>query len=90
MQFIGSGGSRGANYCEATPPDIKKDFIHKLSICKKEAKETKHWLRLLARTNPELKDEIKGLQKESRELLLIFSKSINSARNRKRKLYFVY
>lgn len=41
----------GANYCEANEAESKKDFIHKVGICKKETKETKHWLRLLARAN---------------------------------------
>ena len=62
-QLIGSSGSIGANYCEATEAESKKDFIHKIGICKKETKETKHWLRLLARSNPERKDEIRKLWK---------------------------
>jgi four helix bundle protein len=50
-QLVGSSGSIGANYCEASEGESKKDFIHKIGICKKEIKETRHWLRLLARTN---------------------------------------
>jgi|SRR3989344_58676 len=79
-QLVGSSGSIGANYCEATEGESKKDFIHKVSICKKEIKETKHWLRLLAKSNPERKDEIRNLWKECHELLLIFSKIIKSSR----------
>jgi four helix bundle protein len=60
-QLVGSGGSLGANYCEATESESKKDFIHKIGICKKETKETKHWLRLLARANPEKKEIIRKL-----------------------------
>lgn len=82
-QLVGSGGSIGANYCEATEAESKKDFIHKIGICKKEIKETKHWLRLLAKSNPEVKDEIKILWKETQELLLIFSKIIKTSRNKK-------
>jgi len=52
-QLIGAAGSVGANYCEATEAESKKDFIHKIGIVKKELKETKHWLRLLAKTNSE-------------------------------------
>ena len=81
-QLVGSSGSIGANYCEATEAESKKDFIHKIGICKKEIKETRHWLRLLARTNPEKKDEIGKLWKEAQELLLIFSKIIRSSRNK--------
>lgn len=73
-QLVGSSGSIGANYCEATEAESKKDFIHKIGISKKEIKETSHWLRLLAGSNPEKKEEIKKFWEENHELLLIFSK----------------
>lgn len=73
-QLIGATGSLGANYCEATEAESKKDFIHKIGICKKETKEARHWLRLLARSNPERKEQIRVFWKEAQELLLIFSK----------------
>ncbi len=73
-QLVGSAGSIGANYCEATEAESKKDFIHKIGICKKEIKETRHWLRLLAKSNPKRIKEIRGFWKEAQELLLIFSK----------------
>jgi four helix bundle protein len=82
-QIVGSSGSIGANYCEATEAESRKDFIHKMGISKKEIKETKHWLRLLARSNPEKKDEIQKLWLEVQELLLIFSKSIRTCSNKK-------
>ncbi len=80
-QLIASGGSLGANYCEANEAESKKDFQHKIGICKKETKETKHWLRLLARANPEFNDEFRKLWSEAQELLLIFSKILTSSRN---------
>jgi len=80
-QVIGSGGSLGANYCEANEAESKKDFQHKIGICKKETKETKHWLRLLAKANPQFKDELRILWQEAQELLLIFSKILSSSRN---------
>jgi len=83
-QLVGSGGSLGANYCEATESESKKDFIHKIGICKKETKETKHWLRLLARANPEKKEIIRKLWQETQELLLIFSKTIQTSRKSKK------
>jgi len=55
--LVGAAGSAGANYCEATEAESKRDFIHKIGVCKKEIKETRHWLRLLARSNPERKEE---------------------------------
>ena len=79
-QLVGASGSTGANYCEAVEAESKKDFIHKIGIVKKEVKETKHWLRLLARTNPERKEEIRKLWKEAHELLLIFSKISRTSR----------
>ena len=82
-QLIGSGGSIGANYCEATEAESKRDFQHKLGICKKEIKETKYWLRLLACTHPEYKPQIRQLYKESQELLLIFSQSIKTSKGNK-------
>lgn len=82
-QLVASGGSVGANYCEANEGESKKDFIHKISICKKEIKETKHWLRLLARSNPEHKQQIRKLWQESQELLLIFSKIKKSSITKK-------
>ncbi|MBM3284051.1 four helix bundle protein [Candidatus Gottesmanbacteria bacterium] len=79
-QIVGSGGSVGANYCEANESESKRDFQHKIGICKKELKESRHWLRLLARSNPEKKDEIRRLWRENQELLLIFSKILFSSR----------
>lgn len=75
-QLVRSGTSIGANYCEADGAESKKDFKHKLGICKKEAKETKHWLRMVAVACPELKDEARILWKEAHELTLIFSSII--------------
>jgi len=82
-QLVGSAGSVGANYCEATEGESKKDFNHKIGICKKETKETKHWLRLLARSNPERKEEIRKHWQEAQELLLIFSKISQSSKGKK-------
>ena len=48
-QFIRSGTSIGANYCEANGVSSKRDFRNKIYICKKEAQETRHWLRMLAK-----------------------------------------
>ncbi len=79
-QIIGSSGSIGANYCEEVEAESKRDFIHKVGISKKEAKETGHWLRLLIAAHPERREEISHFQKESHELLLIFSKIIRSSK----------
>lgn len=84
-QLIKAGTSVGANYCEADGAESKKDFEHKIAICKKEAKETKHWLRMVATAVPKLKEESRILWKEVQELTLIFSSSINSSKKKKVK-----
>ena len=48
-QLVRAATSIGANYCEADDAESNKDFRHKIGICRKEAKETKHWL-LMIRT----------------------------------------
>jgi four helix bundle protein len=50
-QILRSGTSIGANVEEAIAAQSKKDFIHKMSIASKEARETKYWLRLLDKSN---------------------------------------
>lgn len=72
-QLVRSGTSIGANYCEADGAESKKDFRHKIGICKKEAKETKHWLRMIAKAVPELTQQARDLWQEAQELTLIFS-----------------
>ncbi|MCX6719031.1 MAG: four helix bundle protein [Candidatus Taylorbacteria bacterium] len=72
-QLIRSSTSIGANYMEADGAESKKDFIHKIAICKKESKETMHWFRMLAKANPEVKDKCRLHWKEAHELALIFS-----------------
>ena len=72
-QIVRAATSIGANYMEADGAESKKDFQHKISICKKEAKETKHWLRMIAKANPNRRDECQKLLKEAQELSLIFS-----------------
>ena len=77
-QLVRAGTSIGANYCEADGAESKKDFKHKIGICKKEAKETKHWLRMIIAVNPNFKDEAKRLWQEAQELTLIFSAIIRN------------
>ncbi len=76
-QLVAAGTSVGANYCEADDAESKKDFKHKIGICKKEARETKYWLRIIVVTNPELEKEAKILSDEARELNLIFNAIVN-------------
>lgn len=75
-QIVRSATSIGANYREATGASSRKDFKNKLYICKKECKETKHWLEIIADANPECKESCCILWKEAQELTLIFSQAI--------------
>jgi four helix bundle protein len=77
-QIIRSSTSIGANYMEADGAESKKDFNHKIGICKKESKETMHWLRMIAKANQEKAIECRKLWQESHELALIFSSIIRS------------
>ncbi|OGN95462.1 MAG: hypothetical protein A2Z77_07080 [Chloroflexi bacterium RBG_13_51_36] len=72
-QTVRAATSIGANYMEADGAQSKRDFQRKISICKKEAKETKHWLRMIAKANPDRRDDCQKLSKEAQELTLIFS-----------------
>lgn len=83
-QVVSSSGSSGANYCEACEAESKKDFQHKIGIVKKELRESKHWLRLIARANPEHKVECRKNYQEAHELLLIFSKILKTSKTSKK------
>src|SRR5262245_48818719 len=56
-QLVDAGTSIGANYCEADDAGSKREFRYRISLCKRESRETKHWLRMIARAAPELKTE---------------------------------
>jgi len=84
-QLVKAGTSVGANYCEADDAESGQDFKHKIGICKKEARETKHWLRMIAVANPALKNEARNFWQKAKELHLIFN-SINKSLERKRKM----
>jgi|SRR3989338_7523355 len=86
-QFVASSTSLGANYCEADDAESSRDFVHKLGICKKEARETKHWLRMIATATPELKDEARVLWQEAKELHLIFNSIVKKIKDKKLSKY---
>ncbi|MGB8368642.1 MAG: four helix bundle protein [Limisphaerales bacterium] len=73
-QMVGAGTSIGANYCEADDGVSKKDFKNKIGTCKKEARETKYFLRMIATAEENLKSEARVLWCEDKELHLIFCK----------------
>jgi four helix bundle protein len=81
-QLVGAGTSVGANYVEADDSVSKKEFLKCIGTCKKEARETKHFLRMAVRAVPELKTEARKLWMEARELHLIFAKIWRSGREK--------
>lgn len=81
-QIVRSGTSIGANYMEADAAESKKDFEHKIGISRKEAKETMHWLRMIAKADFGKKGDCRRLWKEAQELVFIFSSIINGSKNK--------
>ncbi len=79
-QLVKSATSVGANYCEADCAETRKDFEHKIGICKKESKETRHWLRMIAKAAPNLAEPARIYWKEANELNLIFTAIVKKSR----------
>jgi four helix bundle protein len=72
-QLVRSATAVGANFCEADDAGSKKEFMYRVSLCKRESRETKHWLRMLVKAEPTLRDTAAHLWQEAKELNLIFS-----------------
>ena len=84
-QLVAAGTSVGANYSEADEAESKKDFRHKVAICRKESKETKYWLRMVAKGAPAQKSSARELWNEAKELHLIFCAIIRTTDQNLRK-----
>ena len=82
-QIVRSGTSIGANTEEASAAQSRKDFISKMSIASKEARETNYWLRLLR--DSELCENINlhEMLAESEEIVKILTAIVKTARSRK-------
>jgi len=81
-QLVRSSTSIGANYMEADAAESHRDFSHKIAISKKEAKETMHWLRMIAAACPSVAVKCRLHWKEARELTRIFSAIIAKGRKK--------
>ena len=79
-QLVRSSTSVGANYMEAGAAQSGKDFDHKIGICKKEARETLHWLRMLAAADESTKRDCRMMWQEAHELTMIFSAILKKRR----------
>lgn len=82
-QLIRSATSIGANYSEANAASSRKDFSNKIFICKKEAQETRHWLKMLRAALPTLAKSLEPIVGECQELILIFQRITSSLRRNK-------
>ncbi|MBU0533591.1 MAG: four helix bundle protein [Candidatus Omnitrophica bacterium] len=78
-QVVKSSGSVGANYIEANESLSKKDFILRIKICRKEAKESRFWLKLLD-VNEKCEKERKELVQEATELMNIFGSILRNSK----------
>jgi four helix bundle protein len=79
-QVIKASGSVGANYIEANEALSKKDFVMRIKICRKEAKESRYWLKLVdTGENKELEQERKTLENEADELTHIFGSIVTKS-----------
>jgi four helix bundle protein len=82
-QLIRSAGSIGANYIEANESLGKKDFSMRIKISKKEAKETRYWLKLLI-CNKETEEDRNKLVQEVTELMKIFGAILERTKNKEK------
>jgi four helix bundle protein len=72
-QLVRSSGSVGANYIEANESLSKKDFAMRIRIARKEAKESRYWLKLIETGSETVEEKRKRLEREATELMLILS-----------------
>lgn len=72
-QAVRSSTSVGANYLEANNAESRRDFRHKIGLCRKEARESTHWIKMLVAADAHLADAARPLWREADELSRIFA-----------------
>jgi four helix bundle protein len=73
-QLLRAGSSPGSNYIEANESIGDKDFLMKIRVCRREAKESSYWLRLvITNDTAEAENERSFLRQEAKELVMIFT-----------------
>lgn len=83
-QLVKASGSVGANYIEANEALGKRDFLMRIKICRKEAKESRYWLRLIdIGGKTEIEKERDTLENEARELTHIFGSIVTKSQGGK-------
>ena len=85
-QLVKASGSVGANYREANDALGKKDFLNRLRIARKEAKETIHWLECIDTANTQISDRMTELKQEAKELKNILSAIISNTEKKNKKV----
>jgi four helix bundle protein len=65
-QLVRAATSVGGNYCEADEAESKKEFRYRIGVCKREAREVKHQIRMLVAAEPQLRDTGRALWQEAR------------------------
>ena len=78
----GAATSVGGNYCEADEADTGKEFRYRRGLCKREARESKHQIRMLVAAEPQFTDEARPLWQEAKELTVIFAAILRRRRDR--------
>jgi four helix bundle protein len=79
-QLVRSSGSIGANYIEANEALSKKDYSNRVKICRKEAKETLYWLKLLPVKEKSTTQRQQALISEVTELMKIFGSIVEKVK----------
>jgi four helix bundle protein len=88
-QLVKAGTSVGANYCEADDAVSRREFRKNAGTCKKEARESKHFIRMIVAAEPEMADTGRPLWQEAKELHLIFCaifRKVSGATDGKRRV----
>ncbi len=84
-QLVRSGTSPAPNYAEACAAESKNDFIHKLSICLKELRESHTWIRLIVKAELLPQTTMAGIEDECDQLCRVIGQSIVTAKANRRR-----
>ena len=79
-QLVRAATTTGSNYCEADDAGTRKEFLYRVSVCKRESRETKYWLRMVATAVGDLKPDARTHWLEAKELHLIFAAIYRNSR----------
>lgn len=83
-QLVRSATSIGANVEEAVAASSKEDFVYKMNIALREARETNYWLRIIQRTQTDIADTLNKLLQESEEIMKILGAIVSKMRGKRK------